>query len=136
MNGEYMLEKTLSTFHTSNIVLQQQYREKGFKKYSELISCILVVEQHNALLIKNHKAPLTGSAPFPEANLVVIDPKSERRQNNYRGHGKGRNNNRHGGGRYKQENNKGSQNNTSKGKGSETDTSGGPIIAHPRYPGE
>nr|XP_009622095.1 uncharacterized protein LOC104113589 [Nicotiana tomentosiformis] len=34
MNDEDMLEKTLSTFHASNMVLQQQYREKGFKKYS------------------------------------------------------------------------------------------------------
>ncbi|XP_019246333.1 PREDICTED: uncharacterized protein LOC109225983 [Nicotiana attenuata] len=107
MNDEDMLEKTLSTFHASNMVLQQQYREKGFKKYSELISCLLVAEQHNALLKKNHEARPTGSAPFPEANLVAIDPRSERRQNNYRGHinirgrGKGRNNNRHGGGRYK-----------------------------------
>ncbi|XP_019231789.1 PREDICTED: uncharacterized protein LOC109212595 [Nicotiana attenuata] len=119
-----MLEKTLSTFHASNMVLQQQYREKGFKKYSELISCILVAEQHDALLMKNHEARPTGSAPFLEANLRMIDPKSEKkRQNNYRGRinirgrGKGRNNNRHGGGRYKQENNKGSQSNPSKGKG-------------------
>ena len=29
-----MLEKTYSTFHASNIVLQQQYRERGFTKYS------------------------------------------------------------------------------------------------------
>jgi len=39
-----MLEKTLSTFHALNMLLQQQYREKGFKKYSELISCLLVAE--------------------------------------------------------------------------------------------
>ncbi|XP_021859810.2 uncharacterized protein [Spinacia oleracea] len=36
-----MLEKTYSTFHANNIVLQTQYCEKGFKKYSELISCLL-----------------------------------------------------------------------------------------------
>ncbi|XP_070053993.1 uncharacterized protein [Nicotiana tomentosiformis] len=57
MNDEDMLEKTLFTFHASNMVLQQQYREKGFKKYSELISCLLVTEQHNALLMKNHETP-------------------------------------------------------------------------------
>ncbi|XP_021757914.1 uncharacterized protein LOC110722950 [Chenopodium quinoa] len=44
-----MLEKTYSTFHANNIVLQTQYREKGFKKYSELISCLLVAEQNNEL---------------------------------------------------------------------------------------
>ncbi|XP_070020609.1 uncharacterized protein [Nicotiana sylvestris] len=39
-----MLEKTFTTFHASNMVLQQQYREKGFKKYFELISLLLVAE--------------------------------------------------------------------------------------------
>nr|XP_016475150.1 PREDICTED: uncharacterized protein LOC107796838 [Nicotiana tabacum] len=79
MNDEDILEKTLSTFHASNMVLQQQYRKKGFKKYSELISCLLVAEQHNALSMKNHDARPTGSAPFPEANLGTIDPKSKKR---------------------------------------------------------
>jgi S-adenosylmethionine/arginine decarboxylase-like enzyme len=32
-----MLEKIFFTFHASNLLLQQQYRERGFKKYSELI---------------------------------------------------------------------------------------------------
>ena len=41
---EDMLEKTFSTFHAMNVLLQQQYRERGFKKYSELISCLLVAE--------------------------------------------------------------------------------------------
>nr|XP_016462640.1 PREDICTED: uncharacterized protein LOC107785783 [Nicotiana tabacum] len=108
--------KTISEYNSA------QYREKGFKKYYELISCLLVDEQHNALLMKNHETRPTGSTPFPEANLGTIDPKSEKRQNNYRGRinirgrGQGQNNNRHGSGRYKQENNKGSQNNPSKGK--------------------
>ncbi|XP_075076447.1 uncharacterized protein LOC142163092 [Nicotiana tabacum] len=79
MNDEDMLEKTLSTFHASNMVLQQQYREKGFKKYSELISCLLVAEQHNAILMKNHEARPTGSTLFPEANLGTIDPKFEKK---------------------------------------------------------
>ncbi|XP_019172608.1 PREDICTED: uncharacterized protein LOC109168017, partial [Ipomoea nil] len=62
-----MLEKTLSTFHASNMVLQQQYREKSFTKYSQLISCVLVAEQNNELL-KNHESRPTGSNPFPELN--------------------------------------------------------------------
>ncbi|XP_009798432.2 uncharacterized protein [Nicotiana sylvestris] len=122
VNDEDLLEKTLSTFYASNMVLQQQYREKGLKKYSELISCLLVAEQHNTLLMKNHEARPTGSAPFSEVNMVTTTQKSERRQNYYRGrgrghsrgrgrgHGRGRNNYRcHGG--NKQENNKNSQNN-------------------------
>ena len=32
-----MLEKTFSTFHTSNVLLQQQYREKGFSTYANLM---------------------------------------------------------------------------------------------------
>ncbi|XP_009763091.2 uncharacterized protein [Nicotiana sylvestris] len=69
VNDEDLLEKTLSTFHASNMVLQQQYSEKGIKKYSELISCLMVDEQHNTLLMKNHEARPTGSAPFLEVNM-------------------------------------------------------------------
>ena len=80
-----MLEKTLSTFHASNLLLQQQYREKGFKKYSQLISCLLVVEQNNKLLIKNHEARPTSSAPFPEVNVTAYQP-----HNQIQGRGRGR----------------------------------------------
>ncbi|XP_056694867.1 uncharacterized protein [Spinacia oleracea] len=65
-----MLEKTYSTFHANNVVLQTQYREKDFEKYSELISCLLVAEQNNELLMKNHEAPPTGSTPFPGVNVT------------------------------------------------------------------
>ncbi|KAG2672077.1 hypothetical protein I3760_13G022300 [Carya illinoinensis] len=49
-----LLEKTYTTFYTSNVLLQQQYRERKFKKYSELISCLLLAEQNNEFLLKNH----------------------------------------------------------------------------------
>ncbi|XP_059315400.1 uncharacterized protein LOC132066012 [Lycium ferocissimum] len=94
-----------------------QYREKGFKRYSELITCLLVVEQNNNLLMKNHESHPIGSAPFPEVNAATYD-RPERRQNNYRGRsrgcgrGRGRYNYHHNGGN-KQENNKGSQDNPS-----------------------
>ncbi|XP_019237044.1 PREDICTED: uncharacterized protein LOC109217267 [Nicotiana attenuata] len=102
----------------------QQYRERGFKKYSELISCLLVAEQHNTLLLKNHEARPTGSAPLPEANMAARRDKSGKRQNNnhvhmnVRGHGNGkrRYNSRHRGGHGKRENNMDSQNNPSRGK--------------------
>ncbi|XP_049381253.1 uncharacterized protein LOC125845763 [Solanum stenotomum] len=102
IKDEDMLEKTLTTFHASNLVLQQQYRERGFNKYSELISCLLVAEQQNTLYLKNHDARPTGTAPLPEANEVEA-------------HGQGRYNNRRGGGRHKKENNMGSQSNPSRG---------------------
>ncbi|XP_016433422.1 uncharacterized protein LOC107759929 [Nicotiana tabacum] len=89
VNDEDLLEKTLSTFHESNMVLQQQYREKGLKKYSELISCLLVTEKHNTLLMKNHETRPTGSVPFFEVNMAAATQKSERRQNYYRGRGRG-----------------------------------------------
>ena len=38
ITDEDMLEKTFSTFHATNLLLQQQYREKGFHKFS---SCLL-----------------------------------------------------------------------------------------------
>ncbi|KAK4714478.1 hypothetical protein R3W88_020385 [Solanum pinnatisectum] len=81
-----MMEKTFSTFHASNVLLQQQYREKGFKKYSELISHFLVAEQNNDLLMKNHENRPTGSTPFPEVNEVYAH--HARRG---RGRGRGRN---------------------------------------------
>ncbi|KAK9740899.1 hypothetical protein RND81_03G069200 [Saponaria officinalis] len=73
ITDENMLEKMYSTFHANNVVLQTQYREKGFKKYSELISCILVAEQNNELLMKNHESRPTGSTPFPEANVAFYN---------------------------------------------------------------
>ncbi|XP_058727029.1 uncharacterized protein LOC131598447 [Vicia villosa] len=51
----------------------QQYREKGFIKYSDLISCLLVAEKNNELLMKNHEARPTGTTPFPEVNVARHD---------------------------------------------------------------
>ena len=65
-----MLEKTFTTFHASNVLLQQQYRERKFKKYSKLISCLLMAEQNNELLMKNHQSRPTGTKPFREVNAI------------------------------------------------------------------
>lgn len=94
ITNDDMLEKTFSTFHATNVLLQQQYREKGFKKYSELISCLLVAKQNNELLLKNHEARPTGSAPSPEVNWAN-HRKYEREQSYGRGRsgGRGRNHN-------------------------------------------
>ncbi|KAL9677383.1 hypothetical protein QQ045_005612 [Rhodiola kirilowii] len=83
--GKEMLEKTFSTFHASNMVLQQQYCERGFTKYAELISCLLVAEQNNELLMKNHQPCLTGLAPLPEANAIFSNDYGRNQQ-----HGRGR----------------------------------------------
>ncbi|XP_021753772.1 uncharacterized protein LOC110719176 [Chenopodium quinoa] len=85
-----MLEKTYSTFHANNVVLQTQYREKGFTKFSELISCLLVAEQNNELLMKNHESRLTGSTPFPEANATSHSGKEQKARDHASNRGQGR----------------------------------------------
>ncbi|XP_070681353.1 uncharacterized protein [Malus domestica] len=91
---EMLLEKTFSTFHASNMVLQQQYRVRGFTEYNQLISVLLVAEQNNELLMKNHNSRPTGSAPFPEVNVASLERNTiSSRGNNYkrgRGHKQGR----------------------------------------------
>jgi hypothetical protein len=89
VTDEEMLEKIYSAFHASNVLLQQQYREKGFKKYSELISCLLVVEQNNELLMKNHESRPSDSSTFPEANVMRYDNRNRGRGRGH-GHGRGR----------------------------------------------
>ncbi|XP_074365610.1 uncharacterized protein LOC141706705 [Apium graveolens] len=64
----------------------QQYHERGFTKYSELTSVLLLAEQNNELLLKNNQARPTGSAPFPELNAVT---NNEYRDNKTVGHGRG-----------------------------------------------
>ncbi|KAL0435264.1 UNVERIFIED_CONTAM: hypothetical protein Sradi_0234300 [Sesamum radiatum] len=71
VTDEQMLEKAFSTFHASNLVLQQQYRERGFKTYSELISCLLVAEENNQLLLNNHHTRPTGSKPLPQNSAAL-----------------------------------------------------------------
>ena len=80
---EDMLEKTFTTFYASNVLLQQQYRERRFTEYSQLILCLLVAEQNNELLMKNHQSRPTGSEAFPEVNAISS-------QNHGRGRGRGR----------------------------------------------
>ncbi|XP_026378850.1 uncharacterized protein LOC113273324 [Papaver somniferum] len=104
-------EKTYSTFHASKVLLQQQYRERRFEKYSQLISCLLVAEQNNELLMRNHQFHPTGTAATPEVNV-----------SSSRGRGKGhwlgpkRHINKKKGGHYSK---KGNNNNHSQDKGKE-----------------
>ncbi|XP_075077245.1 uncharacterized protein LOC142163985 [Nicotiana tabacum] len=46
------------------------YREKGFKNYSELIFLLLMAERNNDLLMRNHKNRPTRSTPLPEVDEV------------------------------------------------------------------
>ena len=90
ITDEDMLEKTYTTFHASNVLLQQQYRERHFTKYSELIACLLVAEQHNKLLLKNHQSRPTGFIPLPEANATIqVNRCGRGREYGYYGQGRG-----------------------------------------------
>ncbi|XP_018477347.1 uncharacterized protein LOC108848469 [Raphanus sativus] len=84
-----MLEKTFSTFHTSNVVLQRQYREKSFSTYAALISCLLLAEQNNELLMMNSELRPPGAEALPEA-YAAIEPKDETPRESYHGHMRGR----------------------------------------------
>ena len=97
---EDMLEKTFTTFHALNVLLQQQYRERRFTEYSQLISCLLVAEQNNELLMKNHQSRPTGSEAFLEVN--AISSQNHRRR---RGRGRGRDRGRSRGRNSRQYNN-------------------------------
>ena len=65
-----MLENTFTTFHASNVLLQQQYREHKFTEYSESISCLLVAEKNNELLMRNHQSHPIRFEPFFEVNVI------------------------------------------------------------------
>ena len=80
-----MLEKTYSTFHASNVLMQQQYREHRFAKYYELISCLLVTEQNNELLLQNHQSRPNGSTSILKVNVA-----SSSGHGRSHGHGRGR----------------------------------------------
>ncbi|XP_012854500.1 PREDICTED: uncharacterized protein LOC105974002 [Erythranthe guttata] len=77
------LEKTFSTMHASNLVLQQQYRQRQFKTYSELISVLLTAEKTNELLLKNHDLRPCGSQAVPEAHA-----NQNRNMGRFRGRGR------------------------------------------------
>ncbi|XP_021737582.1 uncharacterized protein LOC110704111 [Chenopodium quinoa] len=85
-----MLEKTYSTFHANNVVLQTQYRENVFKKYSKLISCLLMAEQNNELLMKNHESRPTDSTPFSEANATSHNGKESKNKHHSSSNDRGR----------------------------------------------
>ncbi|GKB36126.1 hypothetical protein Tco_0881068 [Tanacetum coccineum] len=85
-----MLEKTLSTFHASNINLQQQYRLQNFKRYSDLNVNLLVAEKNNELLMKNHESRPTGSLAIPEANAVNNNDNKNSGSKRGRGNPRGR----------------------------------------------
>ena len=90
-----MIECTLFTFHPSNIIVRQQYRERNFKRYSALSVVLSLAEQHNGLVWKNHNTRRLGSQAVcgthsmethvPEAHVLA-----NKGRGNYNDCGRGR----------------------------------------------
>ncbi|XP_074337096.1 uncharacterized protein LOC141674274 [Apium graveolens] len=86
-----MIEKTLSTFHPNTMILAQQYRERNFQKYGELISLLLMAEKNNELLLKNYRIRPTGSAQLPEVhNTSFLKNERGKEHRGERGYGRNR----------------------------------------------
>nr|GEZ88327.1 hypothetical protein [Tanacetum cinerariifolium] len=80
--------------HKKTVILPRARYElvhlRGFEKYCDLISCLLVAEKNNELLMKNHKSRPTGSAPFSEANVVTYNQSKGHARGSDHGRGRGR----------------------------------------------
>ena len=67
-----MLERTLSTFHAANMVLQQQYRKHGFTTYSELLYSLLLAEENNQLHMNHQSRPIDLAPPPDQSQANVV----------------------------------------------------------------
>ena len=65
------IEKTLSTMLPSKRILQQQYHERRFQVYSELIQTLLEAEKHSKLMVWNNQQHPVGSAPLLEVHAYT-----------------------------------------------------------------
>ena len=84
-----MLEKTLTSMHKENLMLMQQYRERRFTKYSELLSCLLVTEQNNKLFLNTHDIRDSGTSLTPEALTSASKPPNKKKKQKKKGKNKG-----------------------------------------------
>jgi hypothetical protein len=85
-----MIEKTLSTFHPGNIVLQQQSRTSKYQKYSKLSEVLSIAEQQSEVLMSFHSARPTGSIAVPEAHATVAERFRNRKWGRRKGKWKGK----------------------------------------------
>ncbi|XP_071689491.1 uncharacterized protein [Rutidosis leptorrhynchoides] len=72
-----ILEKTYSTFHPLNMLLQQEFRLLGFKSYYELLSLLVVAERNNQLVMNNRYSRTNDYNTFPEVNVAPFDFKRQ-----------------------------------------------------------
>ncbi|XP_061998118.1 uncharacterized protein LOC133715594 [Rosa rugosa] len=70
-----MIQKTLSTFPTSAIILANQYRleydNKRITTFNKLINLLQVAGRHNEVLLNNNARPV-GTKKIPEANYGKV----------------------------------------------------------------
>jgi len=64
------IEKTLSTMLPSEQLVTQQYREKGFTVYANLIQTLHQAEKNHELTIWNSQQRPPGTAPLPEVHVT------------------------------------------------------------------
>ncbi|XP_010430940.1 PREDICTED: uncharacterized protein LOC104715207 [Camelina sativa] len=75
VTDEDLIEKTLSTYYTNDILLQQQIRERSFKTYASLISCLYAESLGQDGQNVEHPIDLyqENLKKNQEANLVHLD---------------------------------------------------------------
>jgi hypothetical protein len=86
------IKKTFSTMLSAHMILQQQYRQRGFTIYSELIKTLLLAERHNELLIWNSNQGPVGAKPLLEIHASTQKkPPKDANKNTNPGTSKGKN---------------------------------------------
>ncbi|XP_026419496.1 uncharacterized protein LOC113315434 [Papaver somniferum] len=88
LTDEEMIQKTLSTFPTSSMIIANQYRlevdNKRITTFTRLINLLQVAERHNEILV-NNDARAVGKNKVPEANHGKVNkgknPKGKRARN-------------------------------------------------------
>ena len=88
------IEKTLSTMLLTQMIFQQQYRERGFTIYSELIKTLLQAKRHNELLLWNSNLRPMGTKPLPEVHANTQN-KQQRNATNSSNHRNFKGKNKH-----------------------------------------
>ena len=83
ISDDAKIVKTFSTMGTPNLTFQRVLRQNKYTKFTDLITELLVSDQHDNVLLKNDSQRPSGSVAIPGANNVA-----KFGQNN--GHGRGR----------------------------------------------
>ncbi|XP_074283937.1 uncharacterized protein LOC141608488 [Silene latifolia] len=65
-----MIEKTLSTMHADNAILQELYRERHYNRYCDLIAILRMAEANMKVMFHNHNKRPAGLVAPPETYVV------------------------------------------------------------------